>query len=177
MALFKIILKQMELPIFKRYPSSKVNKALELAFKTKECRKQKAQIIVAEVNGNVAGMAFGYPDESNCAVDSLLCHYFPQVGLPRIKSIYDEDSSESFNNEWYLDSLVVNPKFRGQGIASALLNYLPKIALTHHKKIIGLDVDFKNPTAAKLYRRFGFYKVTTLKISAHNYQHLQLKIT
>ena len=63
MALFHIILKEMEVPLLKQADDKKLCKALERSFETPECRKTLAQIIVADVSGKVAGIAFGYPNE------------------------------------------------------------------------------------------------------------------
>lgn len=59
MALFHIILKEMEVPLLKQADDKKLCKALERSFETPECRKTLAQIIVADVSGKVAGIAFG----------------------------------------------------------------------------------------------------------------------
>lgn len=83
MALFHIILKEMEVPLLKQADDKKLCKALERSFETPECRKTLAQIIVADVSGKVAGIAFGYPNENEHKVDSLLCRFFPSVGLQK----------------------------------------------------------------------------------------------
>ena len=151
MALFHIILKEMEVPLLKQADDKKLCKALERSFETPECRKTLAQIIVADVSGKVAGIAFGYPNENEHKVDSLLCRFFPSVGLQKRDSMYDQDDSE-LPDEWYLDSLVVSPRYRGCGIGTALLKALPKVAHKRNKARIGLDVDVKNTKAEHLYR-------------------------
>ena len=174
-ALFHLILKEMEVPLLKQTDADSLKKALSLSFKTKECRQTLAQTIVAEIDGEVAGIAFGYPNENDAQVDSLLCRYFPKVGLQARDSIYDQDANE-LPNEWYLDSLVVAPKFRGKGIGTALLKSLPQVARTESKFKIGLDVDFSNPKAEHLYRKIGFRGVKTCVIDHHKYKHLQVAI-
>lgn len=76
MALFHIILKEMEVPLLKQADDKKLCKALERSFETPECRKTLAQIIVADVSGKVAGIAFGYPNENEHKVDSLYAASF-----------------------------------------------------------------------------------------------------
>lgn len=175
-ALFRIILKQMELKKLRNLNQQRLNLALELSFKTKECRLSKGQIIVAEVDGEVAGMAFGYPSQADGDIDELLCHYFPKVGLPAYESLYDNDDSQLTKTEWYLDSLAVKPKFRGLGIATAFLKRLPKIAARCGKTKVSLDVDLTNPKAKKLYRKLGFKQTDTLQIGSHRYHHLMRAI-
>jgi len=162
----------MELKKLQKLNPAKLKAALELTFQTKECRFSQGQIIVAEIDGQVVGMAFGYPSQADEQVDALLCRYFPKVGLPAYQSIYDHDDSQLANNEWYLDSLAVNPRFRGLGIATALLKRLPKLANRFGKTKVSLDVDLTNPKAAKLYRKLGFKKTSTVQIGTHRYQHL-----
>lgn len=175
MALFHIILKEMEVPLLKQSDDKKLCKALERSFETPECRKTLAQIIVADVSGKVAGIAFGYPNENEHKVDSLLCRFFPSVGLQKRDSVYDQDDSE-LPDEWYLDSLVVSPKYRGCGIGTALLKALPKVAHKRNKARIGLDVDVKNTKAEHLYRHLGFKGSSTCLIDAHEYKHLQIAV-
>ncbi len=175
MALFHIILDEMEVPLLKQADDGKLRKALERSFETKECRSTLAQILVADVNGDVAGIAFGYPNENEDKVDSLLCRFFPAVGLQKRDSVYDQDDS-NLPDEWYLDSLVVSPKYRGQGIGTALLKALPKVARRRSKSRIGLDVDVENKHAEHLYRHLGFKGHSTCCIDDHEYKHLQIAV-
>ena len=113
--------------------------------------------------------------ENEHKVDSLLCRFFPSVGLQKRDSVYDQDDSE-LPDEWYLDSLVVSPKYRGCGIGTALLKALPKVAHKRNKARIGLDVDVKNTKAEHLYRHLGFKGSSTCLIDAHEYKHLQIAV-
>ncbi len=53
--------------------------------------------------------------------------------------------------------IAVLPKFRGQGVGSALLRHL-FIAASRQFEQVGLNVDGRNP-ARRLYQRFGFEDV------------------
>lgn len=48
-------------------------------------------------------------------------------------------------NEWYLDTISVDERFRGMGIGSKLLDALPEVAKASGKQALGLNVDFDNP--------------------------------
>lgn len=78
-------------------------------------------------------------------------------------------------NEWYLDTISVDERFRGMGIGSKLLDALPEVAKASGKQALGLNVDFDNPGARKLYASKGFKDVTTMTISGHLYNHMQKK--
>ena len=81
-----------------------------------------------------------------------------------------------FKDEWYLDSIAVDPDYQGQGIGGRLLKALPEFVRQDGDTIIGLNVDFANPAAERLYSRHGFKKVGTKKIGDHMYDHMQKPI-
>ena len=83
---------------------------------------------------------------------------------------------ETLPNEWYLDTISVDERFRGMGIGSKLLDALPEVAKASGKQALGLNVDFDNPGARKLYASKGFKDVTTMTISGHLYNHMQKEV-
>lgn len=172
--LFKIILAEMELPSLKVIPTKKLDQVIQYSFSDSNYLKDAAQTIVAEDQGKIAGFAWGYPNEKENLINQILVNNFPKVGLPADTELFEDD--EAFDNEWYLDSIAVSPNYQGQGIGTALLKKLPSLAKNHEKKQIGLNVDWANPQAEKLYRRLGFKKVGTTKLSQHSYNHLIYQI-
>jgi uncharacterized protein len=129
--------------------------------------------LVAEVNGEIAGIAYGFPGEEertvNLELDKLTQEKY------KIKERFFPDP-EVFGEEWYLDSLVVDPKFQNQGIGFALLENLCEVAKKAKKNVIGLNVDDNNPRAKKLYLRAGFSEVNRIKIGSHDYTHMHKTI-
>ncbi|WP_281164213.1 GNAT family N-acetyltransferase [Liquorilactobacillus sicerae] len=172
--LFKIILNEMELPSLKKIPVAKLDYVIEKSFASPQYLSSLAQTLVAEISGKVAGFAWGYPDKNEHQVDEVMRSFFPEVGLPANTQIFDDD--EAFPAEWYLDSIAVLPEFQGQGIGTALLRKLPQIAKNYGKTKIGLNVDWANPGANRLYRKLGFIKIGTTRLSQHEYDHLILKL-
>ncbi len=83
---------------------------------------------------------------------------------------------EAFPGEWYLDSIAVDEKFRGQGIGSKLLTAVDRLATHEGEKVIGLNVDKANPNAKRLYLRDGFKDVGEIMISGHLYDHMQREV-
>jgi ribosomal protein S18 acetylase RimI-like enzyme len=172
--LYKIILNEMELPSLKKINEDKLNLVIKKSFSSAEYLGGKAQTIVAEINGKIAGFAWGYPDQNEQEINDLMVSFLPEVGIRKGTQIFDDD--ECFPNEWYLDSIAVSKKFQGRGIGTALLKKLPLFTKKCGKKKLGLNVDWQNPSAEKLYRKIGFTKIGTTKLSHHYYDHLILKV-
>lgn len=172
--LFKIILNEMELPALQLIPEKKLDKIIQFAFETEAIRFSMGKTIVAEIDGQIAGFAFGYPDEMEKSINDIWERVVSAVELPEKISLFTDD--ETFPNEWYLDSIAVSSAFRGKGVGTKLLTTLPKIALNSNKPCVGLSVDLQNPLAEKLYSRIGYKKVRTTVISHHHYHHMQLRV-
>ncbi|MCT6892592.1 MAG: GNAT family N-acetyltransferase [Bombilactobacillus mellifer] len=129
-----------------------------------------SRAIVATEKEQIVGLAYGFLGNEEKIVNLKLDALTEQKY--KIKEKFFPDP-EALKNEWYLDSLVVDPKWQNQGIGTALLNYLPKIAKDEGVNIIGLNVDDQNPLAKALYERKGFRSISRIKIGTHNYSHLQ----
>jgi ribosomal protein S18 acetylase RimI-like enzyme len=56
----------------------------------------------------------------------------------------------------YIDDLCTLDSYRGQGLASLLLEHVKAIAITNNKDAIVLDTDFTNNAAQKVYLKSGF---------------------
>ena len=91
--------------------------------------------------------------------------------IGRVPTIADETEA----GEYYLDSIAVLPEFRGQGVASALINAFCDKAFAQGHNRVGLIVDFDNPNAEKLYTSLGFERVGTRIFFGHKMWHLQRK--
>ena len=126
--------------------------------------------IVAECDGVAVGAVVGYDgarlQELREGTFAILRR---EVG--RIPNIDDETEA----GEYYLDSIAVLPEFRGQGVASALINAFCDKAFAQGHNRVGLIVDFDNPNAEKLYTSLGFERVGTRIFFGHKMWHLQRK--
>lgn len=60
------------------------------------------------------------------------------------------------HDEYYLSNIAVDPRFRGQGVGSFVIESAFKIAKARGCKKVLLDVTFRNKGAKRLYERFGF---------------------
>ncbi|WP_297421326.1 ribosomal protein S18-alanine N-acetyltransferase [Thermococcus sp.] len=61
--------------------------------------------------------------------------------------------------EGHIMSIAVDPKYRGNGIGSALLNEVIERLVNEGARYIGLEVRVSNENAIRLYESFGFRKI------------------
>ncbi|KRN94793.1 GNAT family N-acetyltransferase [Pediococcus stilesii] len=170
--LLKIILDEMELPFYLNNDQNEVTKLFTKTFQSKTYTND-ADVLVAKVDNQVAGLAFGYPGKNEDVLDDEFQKHFDQVNIPA-QEIYEDPEADA--DEWYLDSLVVNPEFQNQGIGTTLLNAIPKFAKQRGLTKVGLLVDDLNPNAERLYRRIGFRDDHEQVVSNHHYKHLKLDL-
>lgn len=79
---------------------------------------------------------------------------------------------ECFDDEFYIDSIAVDEKFRGQGLAKELiLHSFIKAKELGYKKV-SLIVDVKKPKVRKFYESLGFKFNTKKIINLHEYDHM-----
>lgn len=172
MDLVMIVLRDMELEVFNKLAEDKVKELLIKAFiKEPDYRYGFNNAIVKEIDGQVAGVAFGYPDHLEKNIDDAFINLLLKHDLSEEYKLFHDE--ETFKNEWYLDTLVTSPDFRGRGVARELLDSLPNLAKTHNRTTLGLNVDTVNESARRIYLNNGFEKVGEIEISNHNYDHLQ----
>ena len=78
---------------------------------------------------------------------------------------------ECFDDEFYIDSIAVDEKFRGQGLAKELiLHSFAKAKELGYKKV-SLIVDVNKPKVRKFYESLGFKFNTKKIINLHEYDH------
>ena len=126
--------------------------------------------LIAEVGGVVAGAIVGYDGALLASLREgtfgVLCRT-----IGRVPTIADETEA----GEYYLDSIAVQPEFRGRGVARALIAAFCDKAFAEGHERIGLIVDFDNPGAERLYTSLGFERVGTRIFFGHKMWHLQRK--
>ena len=169
--LMSLIYDEMELEEFESVPDEDPQRMIYNAYRDRALLGYVATTFVAEADGQVVGVAFGYPDNNENAVNRV----YQEAAAP-IPSIRDVDffaDPESFTNEFYLDSLAVDADYRGMGIATARIDAIIKHAASLEYETIGLNVDVANPKAERLYRRLGFDDAGQIMIGDHWYRHLQ----
>ncbi len=81
-------------------------------------------------------------------------------------------ADETQAGEFYIDSVCVDRRFRGKGVASALLRATMARAADLGHPIVGLLVDKGNPLAERLYTRLGFCYANDTSWGGHPMKHL-----
>ena len=83
-------------------------------------------------------------------------------------------ADETQAGELYIDSLAVDERFRGRGIATMLLRRTIDKARQTGLPAVGLLVDKGNPRAERLYTRLGFAWKNDASWGGHPMKHLQI---
>lgn len=121
------------------------------------------------LNGNeVIGCCVSYEGEKLHA----LRRAFIDEALASFGIDYSAMEDETQAGELYIDSLAVDARYQGRGIATALLKATCEKALALHLPV-GLLVDKGNPAAERLYTRLGFRYVNDATWGSHPMKHLQ----
>lgn len=178
-ALLWEIFEDMELSLLEKIPKNKllemVAEAVAEAVAEPVYRYGFTRGIVYEINGEIAGVSFGYPSVDEPFIDEPFRNVLLKNGYNENEKLFVD--KEAFPDEWYLDSIVVNQKYRGLGIGSALLGEMDQMALKAGYNTIGLNVDIANPNAKKLYSSIGYKKAAEIVLSGHRYEHLCKTLT
>lgn len=124
--------------------------------------------LVALDGNEVIGCCVSYEGEKLHA----LRRAFIDEALASFGIDYSGMEDETQAGELYIDSLAVDARYQGRGIATALLKATCEKALTLHLPA-GLLVDKGNPAAERLYTRLGFRYVNDATWGSQLMKHLQ----
>lgn len=124
--------------------------------------------VALDDDGSVAGICVTY--------DGARLHELREAFIKAAREFFGRDYStigdETSPGELYIDSLAVDVKHRGRGIAGELL----RVAIAKAAAMgipAGLLVDKGNPLAERLYVRTGFKHVGDTVWGGHPMKHLQ----
>ena len=169
--LIMIIWEDMELEILEKYPHDLLETILIEAIQIEDYRFSYKNTIVYELDGKIVGLLCGYAGELEPIIDKPWTTIGKTYGLTAQDKVFVD--KETFAGEWYVDSLVTHPNFRGRQIGTKLLEKSPEKAREVGEKIVGLNCDEGNPKAKKLYESLGFVPVKKMVLSGHTYDHMQ----
>ena len=126
--------------------------------------------LVAAIEDNIVGICVSY--------DGGMLHSLRQPFIEAAKQEWGMDhsgiSDETQAGELYLDSLAVDPAYRGRGIASLLLRATIDKSRALGLPATGLLVDVGNPKAEALYNKVGFRYAGTNSWGGHDMKHYVL---
>ena len=124
--------------------------------------------LVAEVDGVAVGAAVGYEGAQLATLrEGTFAVLRERIG--RTPTIADETEV----GEYYLDSIAVEPSFRGLGVGRALIEGFCQRAFAEGHERVGLIVDCDNPSAESLYAALGFRTVGERLFFGHRMRHMQ----
>ena len=127
--------------------------------------------LVAAIEDNIVGICVSY--------DGGMLHSLRQPFIEAAKQEWGMDhsgiSDETQAGELYLDSLAVDPAYRGRGIASLLLRATIDKSRALGLPATGLLVDVGNPKAEALYNKVGFQYAGTISWGGHVMRHYVLQ--
>lgn len=164
------IWRDMEAPFVTEIPLAELKEIISESMNQEDFRFHYANGIVYEIDGKIAGFAYGYKGEMEEGIDQGFKQLLIDRGYHhKINLTFDLETEPG---EWYLDMLYTYPDFRKQGVATKLLAELPIAAKKAGETAIGLNCDVANPTAKNLYENQGYKKIKTITIVGHEYDHM-----
>ncbi|TQR17324.1 GNAT family N-acetyltransferase [Psychrobacillus vulpis] len=122
---------------------------------------------IAEMEGKVAGVLVFYSAEQAITLDANLEEY-----LSNKKGIPVKIDLETLPEEWYIDTVVVDPTFRGHGIGTELLIYAEHLVKQFGGGKLSLNVETEKDAAIRLYNRLGFDTVCPWTIIGEPFHHM-----
>lgn len=105
---------------------------------------------VAEVQDVIAGVLVLYHGSEAEALDRFLHDELRKDGHERTIE------KEAHQDEWYIDTVSVDPAFQGKGIGSALLQHAEKVVSANGGGKLALNVETEKEAAIRLYQRLGY---------------------
>ncbi|MGN7356303.1 GNAT family N-acetyltransferase [Paenibacillus sp. SAF-054] len=143
-------------------------RVLEQYFDSEQGRLSYHQAIVMEVEGEVAGVIVVYGGDEIGALDRPI--------LERLRSMKNDPGltldKESDEDEFYIDTLSVSPKFSGQGIGTKLIQAAEKRAKDRGYPKSAMAVVTDNTRAYSLYQHLGYEVDKEIMINGHVYYHM-----
>lgn len=147
-------------------PSKIIDCLIEL-FEGEDNRNSHLNTYVAEYNGKVAGMMIIYGGDEAVTLDANLEKWLAAKNAP-IQTI----ELEARSDEYYIDTICVNPAFRGQGIGTLLLNYAEVLCKEKEYKKLSLSVELEKVRARQLYEKMGFVFSEPWMIIGETFDHM-----
>jgi len=129
-------------------------------------------IMAVDADGSVAGICVTY---DGGRLHSLR-EAFVRAAMEAFGRDYSGMADETGPGELYIDSIAVDERHRGKGIATGLLRAAAEKAAAMGLQAVGLLVDKGNPAAERLYVKFGFVYIDDAVWGGHPMRHLQYLI-
>ncbi len=146
-------------------------------------RAKSNEILTSFFNQDINRLSYNniYIYRDNDQILGAVCAYFggdlksldePIINHLRLKDPSANVEAECFNDEFYIDSIAVDEKFRGRGIAKELIKFIFEIASQRGIKKVSLIVDEEKIKTKEFYEKFGFKENCIKIINSHKYYHM-----
>ena len=147
--------------------STAVQQELIQLFKREDNRHSYLKTIIAGCDDAIMGVMVLYSGLDAIQLDSNLVNWLrlktgDNIVIP----------PEARIDEYYIDTVCVNPEFRGQGIGSLLLAQAEEIASDAGFSKVALNVELEKESAIRLYERIGYHKAEPWEIYGGNFHHM-----
>ncbi|MBA9088170.1 ribosomal protein S18 acetylase RimI-like enzyme [Fontibacillus solani] len=143
---------------------------LEHFFQQKGNRISYENVMVKEENEKVIAFMLTYHGSDAASLDQPFIDRLAANGVmaPVIQR-------EAKDDEFYLDSIAVDPDYQGHGIGTEMLQLFERQASERGYDKIMLLVDQDNPAARKLYLRQGYSEDGSITVSGHIFDRMVKK--
>lgn len=144
-----------------------VQKELIQLFKREDNRHSYLTTCIAQRDDAIMGVIVLYSGADAVRLDANLVKWL------RVKT---GDSiiipPEARKDEYYVDTVSVNPDFRGQGIGSLLLAHAEHLAHDNGFSKVALNVELEKEAAIRLYKRVGYHVAEPWEIYGGTFHHM-----
>jgi ribosomal protein S18 acetylase RimI-like enzyme len=148
----------------------KVTRDLMLHFVMTENNQYSYQnCLVAELEGKVIAAVNCYDGADLIRLRQPVMDYIRANFNPNFNP-----ENETQEGEIYIDSLGVDPRWQGKGIASKLLKHIIEQQVEANGKTLGLIVEAGNENARSLYLKLGFTYAGMKPLAGKEFDHLQI---
>ena len=127
----------------------KSDEILHKFFRSEINRLSYNNVFVFKFDGEIAGAICAYDGGETRMLDEPIRAHLQTLGLSEFPQ------TECFADELYIDSLAVDERFRGRGIAKELIKFIFTLASKRNIKKVALIVDEKKPKTMAFYERLG----------------------
>lgn len=144
-----------------------INQEFISLFKRHDNRHSFLNTWIAEINNDVVGVMVFYTGAQALHLDANLVEW-----LKAKNGLTVDIPPEAHEDEYYIDTVCIDPRFRGQGIGSLLLKHAEVIArkVSCHK--LALNVEVEKEAAIRLYDRLGYHVAEPWVIYGGQFHHM-----
>ncbi len=122
---------------------------------------------IAEVDNGVIGVMVFYTGAQALQLDVNLMEW-----LKEKNGLSVDIPPEAHVDEYYIDTVCVDSRFRGQGIGSLLLNHAELVAREEESAKLALNVEIEKEAAIRLYERLGYQIAEPWVIYGGQFHHM-----